>query len=259
MPHTRSLLTSLIAAVLLAGGASSYAQSLGANAQPVVFQAGGAAPAATTAAVGSPEKASDYGRWQASFEAFAAADKASQPAQHGTLFVGSSTIRMWTSMAQDFRQLPVVINRGFGGSTMADCNKYVRDLVIRYQPDQVLVYAGDNDLAEGHTPQQVLASFTSFVKAVRAELPQARIDNNSIKPSPSRANAGYIDIHTPMLAADGQPRGDLFLGDRLHLNETGYRLWQSIISARLTAAPRAVAATPGAAPSTAAPQMAKLP
>lgn len=242
----RRFSTPVLLAALLAAAVSVHAQtSVGALAQPV--------------AAGGPS-ASAYGRWQASFEAFAAADRERAPAHNGTLFVGSSTIRMWTRMAQDFRQLPVVINRGFGGSTMSDCTRYVRDLVIRYQPSQVLVYAGDNDLAEGHTPQQVLESFQQFAQTVRAELPGTRIDYISIKPSPSRAhlmprvretnaligayvatlpNAGYIDIFTPMLAADGSPRGELFLGDRLHMNEAGYRLWQSIISARLTGVPPA--------------------
>ncbi|RZI99175.1 MAG: GDSL family lipase [Rubrivivax sp.] len=248
MPHTRFRPTSLMLAVLLAGAASSYAQM-----QPVALS-----PAGAVAAAPQPvAQAVNYGRWKSSFDAFAAADRERAPVQNGTLFVGSSTIRMWSSLQQDFRQLPV-INRGFGGSTMADCNHFARDLVIRYQPSQVLVYAGDNDLAEGHTPQQVLDSFAQFVRTVRTELPHARIDYISIKPSPSRAqllpqireanaligayvqslpNAGYIDIHTPMLAADGQPRGELFLGDRLHLNESGYRLWQSIIAARLTGVP----------------------
>ncbi|MBP7568053.1 MAG: GDSL family lipase, partial [Burkholderiaceae bacterium] len=156
-------------------------------------------------------------------------------------------------------------------STMADCNRFARDLVVRYQPSQVLVYAGDNDLAEGRTPAQVLESFREFVATVRSELPGVRIDYISIKPSPSRAgllekaretnaligayvqtlpNAGYIDIFTPMMTAEGTPRPELFLGDRLHLNETGYQLWQSIIASRLTgvpAAPAPAAATAAAA------------
>ena len=242
-------------AALLTGAASSYAQM-----QPAALP-----PATAAAPVAPAVQAVSYGRWQSSFDAFAAADRERAPAHNGTLFVGSSTIRMWSSLQQDFRQLPVVINRGFGGSTMADCNHFARDLVIRYQPSQVLVYAGDNDLAEGRTPRQVLESFEHFVRTVRTELPQARIDYISIKPSPSRANllpqireanaligayvqslsnAGYIDIHTPMLAADGQPRGELFLRDQLHLNESGYRLWQSIIAARLTGVPGSPAPAP---------------
>jgi lysophospholipase L1-like esterase len=154
-------------------------------------------------------------------------------------------------MSQDFRQVPVVINRGFGGSTLADCDHYVRELVIQYQPRQVMLYAGDNDLAEGRSPQQVLESFEHFVKAVRSELPATQITYISIKPSPARValaerilqtnalisnylgrlpNAKYIDIHTPMLGANGGTRPELFQADLLHLNESGYALWKSLIT-----------------------------
>lgn len=192
-----------------------------------------------------------YARWQSSMDAFAAADRDRQPQADGVLFVGSSTIRMWTDLRDDFRQVPVVINRGFGGSTMADCNYFVKNLVVQYRPRHVMVYAGDNDLAEGRTPAQVLESFQSFVAAVRTALPQTRISYISIKPSPLRAgllpktreanalladyvrtlpHSDYIDIFTPMMQADGTPRGELFGADRLHMNDEGYDLWRSVIS-----------------------------
>ena len=206
-----------------------------------------------------------HARWQSSLDAFALTDRQQRPASDGVLFVGSSTIRMWSALSQDFRQVPVLLNRGFGGSTMRDCNALVRELVIQYKPRQVMVYAGDNDLAEGRTPEAVLRSFENFVRSVRAELPGARISYISIKPSPLRLalmpkvretnaliagfvqsvpNARYIDIFNPMLGADGVPRPELFLADRLHLNEAGYRLWQSVIAADLLAAPVMAGAPP---------------
>lgn len=201
--------------------------------------------AVETAALPAP-----YARWQSSMDAFAAADQAGLPQAGGVLFVGSSTIRLWTDLREDFRQLPVVINRGFGGSTMADCNYFVKRLVLQYRPRQVIVYAGDNDLAEGRSPAQVLESLRSFVTTVRGELPGTRISYVSIKPSPLRsallpqireangllaaylrgvADTDYIDIFSPMMAADGQPRAELFGPDRLHMNAAGYDLWQSAI------------------------------
>ncbi len=204
----------------------------------------------------SPAYLAAQTRWQSAFAAFQNADKERVPGNDGVLFVGSSTIRLWSNLAQDFRQVPVIINRGFGGSTMADCSLFTRELVVRYKPKHVLVYAGDNDLAEGHTPMQVLESFARFATAVRTELPDARISYISIKPSPSREkllpqmreandmiaayinrlpNSEYIDIFTPMLGADGRPKGELFGGDRLHLNEDGYRLWKSVIAAHMKA------------------------
>ena len=130
--------------------------------------------------------------------------------------------------------------------------------MVRYRPRQVVVYAGDNDLAEGRTPLQVLDAFVRFANAVRNELPDARISFVSVKPSPSREhlmpliretnhmvsaylnrlpNSEYIDIFTPMLGADGKPRAELFRGDRLHMTDEGYRLWQSVIASHLVPAP----------------------
>lgn len=210
--------------------------------------------AAVPAIAESPELAAAYTRWRASIDAFSAQDRERPPAAGAVLFVGSSTIRFWSHLAQDFRHVPVILNRGFGGSTMADCSLLVRDLVTRYQPRQVVVYAGDNDLAEGRTPQQVLASLQSFVHTVRSELPSVRLAYISIKPSPSRAallpriretnaliadyvatlhDAKYIDIFTPMLGADGLPRHDLFLKDALHMNDAGYAIWQGVITSHL--------------------------
>jgi lysophospholipase L1-like esterase len=211
-----------------------------------------------------PAPSPAFARWQSSLDAFALADRQQRPASDGVLFVGSSTIRLWSHLSQDFRQVPVLLNRGFGGSTMRDCNALVRELVIQYRPRHVMVYAGDNDLAEGRTPDAVVRSFENFVRSVRAELPDTRISYISIKPSPLRLallpqvretnalvahyvqtvpNARYIDIFNPMLTADGLPRPELFLADRLHLNEAGYRLWQSVIAADLSTAP-ATAAQP---------------
>ncbi|OUM03215.1 SGNH/GDSL hydrolase family protein [Variovorax sp. JS1663] len=202
----------------------------------------------------SPAYLAAQARWRSELAAFDAADRQQWPSEGGVVFVGSSTIRFWTRLAQDFPQLPVVINRGFGGSTMADCSYFARELVLRYKPRHVLVYAGDNDLAEGRTPIQILESFAQFANTVRTALPEARISYISIKPSPSREklqpqmretndiigaylrrlpNSEYIDVFTPMLGADGRPRPELFRGDRLHLNDEGYRLWRSVIGAQL--------------------------
>ena len=125
------------------------------------------------------------------------------------------------------------------------------ELVQRYRPRLVLVYAGDNDLAEGKTADDVLHQFDAFVRGVHAALPETRIAFISIKPSPARTSllpeirranvlveqfahahpgVAYVDVFTPMLAADGNPRAELFRPDALHLNATGYALWRSVIS-----------------------------
>lgn len=193
-------------------------------------------------------------RWRDSLEAFAAADLAHAPQTGGVLFVGSSSIRLWNDLEQQFEQQPAVIKRGFGGSRLSDVARYLDRLVLPYAPRLVIVYAGDNDLAEGASPQEVMASFATLAQGVRTALPETRIAYLSIKPSPLRASlmpairqanaliehyaagqAGmdYIDIYSPMLDAQGQPRAELFLEDRLHLNARGYALWKEAIAPHL--------------------------
>lgn len=216
--------------------------------KPVGPPVSAAAPAATL------QLAAIDPRWSASMEAFAAADLRQAPQPGGVVFVGSSSIRMWNDLETSFADHPVVIKRGFGGSQLIDCVKLVHRLVLPYKPRLVVVYAGENDLAEGVSPWAVTQRFADFVQSVKAELPQARIAFVSIKPSPSRAgmlaavretNAmikaysqieaqlDFIDVFSPMLGADGQPRPELFLGDRLHLNADGYTIWQRVIAQHL--------------------------
>ncbi|MDP9879592.1 lysophospholipase L1-like esterase [Variovorax boronicumulans] len=261
MPSMKSALAAT-AALLLATAAFTAQAQTAAAAFP--YEADGATAADTTSAYLAAKA-----RWHNELAAFARADQERFPQPGGVVFVGSSTVRMWTRLSQDFSRVPGgIVNRGFGGSTLADCALFARDLVVRYKPRQVVLYAGDNDLAEGRTPLQVLDSFARFANTVRAELPDARISFISVKPSPSREqlmpqiretnhvisaylnllpNSEYIDIHTPMLGADGRPRPELFRGDRLHLTDEGYRLWQSVVAPHLPQPP-AVPASPSSAP-----------
>lgn len=187
---------------------------------------------------------------QEQFEPEIAAFEA-QPAQPGSIvFIGSSSIRMWTTLAQDFPDA-TVLNRGFGGSELRHVTHFAQRVLAPHAPSQVILYSGDNDLAEGRTPRQVEDDFVAFVAEVRRIAPGARIAVIAIKPSPARsallpaqrdANArlarvakaservDFIDVFTPMLGADGQPRAELFIDDRLHLSTAGYALWRAEIA-----------------------------
>jgi len=229
-------LTTLAAAALLAAASLDAAAA--------------SAPPALVAPPAAPS------RWQAAFDRFATDDALHAHPPGGILFVGSSSIRLWNGLEDQFGNLPVVINRGFGGSQLSDCVKHLSRLVLRYQPKTVLVYAGDNDLAAGTAPQEVLRRFVAFVDGVRAALPATRIAYISIKPSPARVallpeirtanalirdyaeqapNVDYIDVYTPMLGANGLPRRELFREDALHLNADGYALWKRVIAPHLDA------------------------
>lgn len=188
--------------------------------------------------------------WAADIAAFEAQDDDHPPVAGGVVFIGSSSIRMWTTLAQDFPGVALV-NRGFGGSEIRDATRYVDRIVAPHAPRLVVLYAGDNDLMNGRTPAQVADDFRAFVQRVRSHNASVRVAYIAIKPSPSRAQlldaardsntriaqvAGelgkvdVIDIFTPMLGADGQPRAELFLPDMLHLNAEGYRLWTRIVA-----------------------------
>lgn len=210
-------------------------------------------PAAAWAQAPAPAPPPDSAatmQWEASLAAFDAADREHAPPPGGVVFVGSSSIRLWDNLETYFSAPPAVIKRGFGGSKMSDCTRYLNRLVLPYKPRLVLVYAGDNDLAEGKSPQDVARSFTMFVDGIHKELPATRIEYISIKPSPARAvlipqvretnqlilqyiaheqNVDFIDVFTPMLDSAGKPRAELFRADALHLNAEGYALWRKII------------------------------
>ncbi|MGH9203003.1 MAG: GDSL-type esterase/lipase family protein, partial [Vicinamibacterales bacterium] len=185
--------------------------------------------------------------------AFEAADKVSPPPQGEIVFVGSSTIRRW-DLASSFPDLKA-INRGFGGSEMADATRYVDRIVIPYSPRLVVVYSGDNDIG-ATTSEQIAISFERFVRAVHARLPQTRIVVIGIKPSPLRwaqidrmrmANAmirafcerddrvAFVDVDQPMLGWDEKPRRELYVEDGLHLTPPGYQVLATLLRPFLTA------------------------
>lgn len=192
---------------------------------------------------------SDSTKWEPDIVAFERQDAVVRRMPGSVVFVGSSSIRLWESLHDDFPGVPI-INRGFGGSRVRDSTWYADRIVTPYQPRAVVFYAGDNDLFEGRTPQQVRDDFEAFVGKVRASLPDVRIAFIAIKPSPSRvtllpqvreANAlvreyaqrsegvDYLDVFLPMLDAQGQPRPELFVEDQLHLNSSGYSIWAGVV------------------------------
>lgn len=189
-------------------------------------------------------------KWTKAIDAFTAADQTNPPPPDGVVFVGSSSIVRWASLQKDFPGVKA-LNRGFGGSELADSVFYADRIVIPYKPRIVVLYAGENDLQTGRTPEAVLADFKAFVAKVHAALPKTRIVYIAIKPSPSRAKIkdqvvrandliaavcardprlAFADVYTPMLTITGEMRPELFVKDMLHLNEAGYALWTPIVA-----------------------------
>lgn len=210
------------------------------------------AAVALLAALNVPAADLNPARWEKDIAAFEAADRKNPPPTNAVVFVGSSSIRLWTNIASDFPGHKV-ISRGFGGSLLPDATHFADRIIIPYAPSKVVVYAGDNDIARGHSPERVLADFRAFAEKIHGALPKTKIYYLAIKPSPSRwhlspqskeANRlikrycafrpklAYIDVWTPLLKDDGEdarPDPALFERDRLHLNPQGYARWTKVV------------------------------
>jgi lysophospholipase L1-like esterase len=190
-----------------------------------------------------------HAAWENDIRQFEAQDRTQPQPPGAVLFVGSSSIRFWKSLAQDFPDVRT-INRGFGGSELDDSTYFAGRIVVPYKPRAIVLYAGDNDLMNGDTPERVRDDFVAFVARVRRDDPHVPIAFIAIKPSVARrallgdirkANSliatwargrqgvAYLDVLTPMLDAKAQPRPELFIEDGLHMNRKGYDIWIGLL------------------------------
>ena len=161
------------------------------------------------------------------------------------IFTGSSSLRRWEDLENYFPSKNI-INTAFGGSQMSDLLFYSDTVIIKYKPIQVFIYEGDNDLSEGEKPDEIIKEAELLFNRIHKELPRTEIVIISAKPSPvrwalkvqylelnslyktmekDRPYLKYIDLWTPLLGPSGQPRGELFISDSLHINNDGYRIW----------------------------------
>tara|TARA_R110000764_G_scaffold40951_2_gene91667 strand:+ start:2451 stop:5033 length:2583 start_codon:yes stop_codon:yes gene_type:complete len=171
-------------------------------------------------------------------------------------FYGSSSVRLWVNMKRDLSPFNVV-NLGFGGSTFAWCIHYFDEIFKEANPSKIVLYAGENDLNDGKTPQEVLSGCMELVQLVKNKYPDIELALISLKPSVEREhliplimetnlmlskyfitelNAQYINVFAQMITTDNRPIPELYLSDGLHLNKQGYALWSTAIKKALQAA-----------------------
>ena len=187
-------------------------------------------------------------QWENEIAAFETKDKTNPPPANPIVFVGSSSIRKWTSLTADFPGLPVM-NRGFGGSQLADSVNFADRIVIKYQPREVVVYAGGNDINAGKSPEIVYGDFVALMQKLHGGLPQAKLAFISVAPNPARWSQlekvkrinslaekychhhgiAFINVFPLMLGADGQPLPDIYVADGLHMNAKGYAIWRQAV------------------------------
>jgi len=170
--------------------------------------------------------------------------------QPSLLFYGSSSIRLWRSLYEDFKKYNP-INLGFGGSTLEACVYFFNRIIQpSFYPKHLIIYAGDNDLGDGRTPAEVHGYFLELCKQINTHFGHLPLSYVSIKPSPSRwhineaikqtnslindtinmhPNMFFIDVHNRMLGDDGRPVAQYYDADGLHLNDTGYTIWKEVL------------------------------
>jgi len=184
-------------------------------------------------------------------QAFKKQDSASFPPPNAILFIGSSSFRLWSDV-QNYFPGHAIINRGFGGATIPDLIRYASEIIYPYNPRQIVIYCGENDMAEqdSASASEVLSRLKQLFLVIRKRLPGTSIVFVSIKPSPSRyllmgridsANGmirefltdlrltSFVDVYHEMLNVQGRPNPDLFLEDRLRMNRKGYFIWQKAL------------------------------
>lgn len=187
---------------------------------------------------------SNFAQWEKEIAAYEQMDRTNPPPKGALLFIGSSTIRLWKTLAEDFPKHRV-INRGFGGSQIADATHFAERIIFPYEPRMIFLRAGGNDIHAGKSPAQVFEDFKAFVAKVHARLPQTEIVYISLSPSIARWNEAeqnrelnrlvkeyvartprlkYIETYDTTLGPDGKPRPELFVEDQLHFNAAGYKL-----------------------------------
>lgn len=192
-------------------------------------------------------------KWQGAINALVKQDSQTPPPANPIVFVGSSSIVRWKTLAQDFPGLPVM-NRGFGGSEVFDSVTYAHRIVIPYRPKQIVFYAGGNDINAGKTPKRVFDDMKSFAALVHKSLPETKISFISIAGNPKRwsqvsdvralnemmekwtktdPRLDFIDVFHPMLRENGLPKFNIFVGDQLHMNEKGYAIWKEVVGPHL--------------------------
>ncbi len=204
-------------------------------------------------------------RFEGNVQKYEAADRANPPPQHAILLLGDSQFYRWKTVAEDLPDFTIV-NRGIDSFQTSDLIHFSDRLIAPYHPRMIVLHIGGNDIHGGKSPEQVLADFKTFVAKVRSAMPTIRIAFSSITPGPGRwdeaarrkeanrlvkdyiasqPNLLFIDLWDAMLTADGRPREDLWVADRVHPNHAGYLVRVKIMRPLLGEPDRKATKSPG--------------
>jgi len=194
--------------------------------------------------------------WETAIRKFEEEDKAQPPAGDAVLFVGSSSIRFWSRLKEDFPSIPI-IQRGFGGSKLSDIIHYADRIIFKYHPRTIVLFAGTNDITgrpNDKTAEMVFEQFRKLAGMIRKRLPQTQLIYLPITPTTARwhiwpeaqkaneliasyvqnqSNMTFIDTQEEFINPDGTPRKNLLWWDGVHLNRKGYSVWKRLLEPKL--------------------------
>lgn len=178
--------------------------------------------------------------------------KKNNPPKNGVVMYGSSSFRLWGEGAKIALERNDIANLAFGGSTLEACAHYFQEIVVPYNPQSMIIYAGDNDLGNGKPAYEVYEFYQVLMRKIRKHYPTIPVTFVSAKPSPSRLSilpeieklnnlvesdlihrnnhTHFINIFNSMMLGNGKVNEDLFIEDRLHMNEKGYEIWSAIFN-----------------------------
>jgi lysophospholipase L1-like esterase len=181
-------------------------------------------------------------RFEKTVQAYEAADTFQPTPTGAILLAGDSQFYRWKTLHDDLPDFTIV-NRGIDSFQLSHVIQYADRLILPHKPRMIILHVGGNDVNNGKAAAAILEDFKTFVAKVRAVLPEVPIAFSSITPGPGRWNQAerrkqtndvikayietqpglvFIDLWEAMLTADGQPRDELWVEDRVHPNHAGY-------------------------------------
>jgi lysophospholipase L1-like esterase len=195
-------------------------------------------------------------RWEPDIAALEALDGREADPPDAILFVGSSSIRLWDSIAADMAPWSVV-RRGYGGARYRDLCHFAPRLVANHDPRAIVVFVGNDIVKPGESPAvaEVMVDVRATLAGIRGRHPRVPVCFVAVTPTESRwrmwPEISRLNAALEALAADdagtffiataerfldpdtGRPIPELFRDDRLHLSQAGYAVWARVIAAAL--------------------------
>jgi lysophospholipase L1-like esterase len=170
--------------------------------------------------------------------------------QGAVVFVGSSMMGNWKTLAKDFPELKVA-NRGIGGDVSRGLVFRFQEDVLDLNPRAIVLAIGSNDLSAHASPAGIAANIEILIDQARATRPGiplllcpvaprdgpsaplrpgAQEDLNARLVALGKAkNIPVADLRTPFSDAQGRLAPEFYTADRIHFSAEGYRKLAEVI------------------------------